>query len=209
MLQKPHGNLQIKRTYVAFHRRLGFLSPPDLNSTPWDKPKVAEKDPQPWISPRVCTTEAGARCPGTLRSGTTFSRSRPTQTAPGVDTGRVPLFGAPVVRRVVRAPGRCQSVWKPAATQMKASATGKATRRRLSELFLKLKSVLRARRPAARPSETGSPKSSRRRAARPVSEPNVLARCLPAGPGSPRSQHGLARRLHSGALPSAPRGPGR
>ena len=53
MLQKPHGNLQIKRTCVAFHKALRFLSPPDLNSTPWDTPKVGEKGLQSPISQRV------------------------------------------------------------------------------------------------------------------------------------------------------------
>lgn len=125
MLQKPHGNLQIKRTCVAFHRRLGFLSPPDLNSTPWDTPEVARKNPWP-ISPRACRTEAvteeQAHCPTTRFSGATSPLGGPTLTAPGMDSGPASLFGAPVARRVVRAPGRCQSVWKPTATLTERSA---------------------------------------------------------------------------------------
>ena len=125
LLQKPHGNLQIKRTCVAFHKALRFLSPPDLNSTPWDTPTVGEKGPQALISQRGCVYTAEAPTP---QAGTPSPRAAaPRSRAPrGWTPAGCHDLGAPAAQTGAPSrpgtPGRCESARKPTATQMKGAA---------------------------------------------------------------------------------------
>lgn len=208
MLQKPHGNLQIKRTCVAFRRRLGFLSPPDLNSTPWDTPKVEEKGPQPSISPRLCPTEALARCP----------TRRPTTPCSG--TRSPPRWPHTVGPWGGHGPG--VTVWGPSG-QTYRPGTWQVSVRLETYCDADERQAQQARPPRALSQNffcnlnqfselagrlRGHRKQARRRvpnAGRPGLSPG---RKSPLG-ACPGSQHGLPRWLHAGALPSAPRGPGR
>lgn len=186
-------------------QRLSFPSPPDLNSTPWGTPKVGEKGPRALALPRVRTSEAPARCDHvTPRGGPT----RPP--TPGVDAGPVPPrggWGGAAATRVRRAPpGRCRSARKPTASRRNAAARQARPPGAGLRTFCATSISSRGPEASPRPSETGSPRSPRRRAARPVSRPRGAAGRRPRGPGSARSPRGLARPAPRGR--TAERAPG-
>lgn len=132
---KPHGNLQIKRTCVAFHNALRFpeSSRPQLHPLGHTK-SCRERSPALDLPEAVHEREhqRASRPRRALRPR--HPARRPHEATPGVDTGPGPRRGGggggPAARRVLRAPGRCRSAWKPTASQMKeGSATGQAARR--------------------------------------------------------------------------------